>query len=288
MTHVHVSTESLVAFVAGGLPAAGRVEVAGRVRDCVTCQQELAGWRTVAAAAGAAVPIRQPSPALLDAVLTQVAPGRVLRGRLGLVAALVAGQVPLVRRGIWAVSALLFGLGAVVCLFRHSQAGIVLSLVAPLVAALGVCLIYGPEVDPGLEVTAATPTSPWVVLLARLFLVAGYDLVLAVAVTWVVWSWGGGPSFWLLISAWLGPLALLSAVSLLLAVWRGPTAGTVAAFALWGVRALATGAGDTEVLPARQAAFIAQAWATSAPVVATAAVLGVAAVLMAGRRVRLP
>lgn len=287
MRHLHVSTESLVAFVAGGLPAAGRIEVAGRVRDCVTCQQELAGWRAAAAAAGAAVPVRQPPPELPDAVLARLTPAPMVRRRLGLVAALVAGQVPLVRRGIWAVSALLFGLGAMVCLSRHSQAGMVLSLVAPLVAALGVCLVYGPEVDPGVEVTAATPTSPWMVLLARLFLVAGYDLVLAVAVTGVVWSRGDGPSFWLLTSAWLGPLALLSAVSLLLAVWRGPTVGTVAAFALWGVRALATGAADTAVLPARQAAFIAQAWGTSAPVVATAAVLGAAAVLMADRRVRL-
>jgi hypothetical protein len=228
----------------------------------------------------------------LDAALARVgaavrdgrAPAAVRRARH--VLAVLVGQVPVLRRGIWAASALMFVLGSAVCLSRHSQPGLLLSLLAPLVAALGVCVIYGPQADPALEVTAAAPTSPRLVLLARLTLVAGYDLVLALAATGAVATLGAAPAFWTLVSAWLGPLALLSALSLLLAVWKGPTAGAAAAFAVWGLRALAAQSGSAAVLPAGQTALITRVWGTSAPVLMAAGLLIGLTVFVAPHRAR--
>jgi hypothetical protein len=203
------------------------------------------------------------------------------------VLAVLIGQLPVLRRGIWAASALMFGLGSAVCLSRHSEPGVVLSLLAPLVAALGVCAIYGPQADPGVELAAATPTSPRLVLLARLTLVAGYDLGLALAASAAAAGLGVAPAFWPLVSAWLGPLALLSALSLLVAVWQGPTAGAVAAFTVWGIRVLATQSGPAAVLSAGQAALIARLWGTSGPVLTIAGLLIGLTLIVAPRRARL-
>lgn len=55
-----------------------------------------------------------------------------------------------------------------------------------MIAAVGLALVYGPEVDPGLELALATPTAPRSVLLARMTLVFAYDLGLALAANAVV------------------------------------------------------------------------------------------------------
>jgi hypothetical protein len=108
-------------------------------------------------------------------------------------------------------------------------------------------------------------------------------VVLAVAASVVLSATaaGGAASMQALIAAWLGPMALLSSVSLLVAVRFGPDVALGAAIGLWAVRVLAGGvfAGDNN-WPAR---LIVDAWSTNAAVLAVSAACGIAAVVMAGR-----
>ncbi len=106
------------------------------------------------------------------------------------------------------------------------------SLIAPLVTGLCLAFIYGPEHDAGLEVALSTPTSPRKVLLARLGLVFGYNFALTTAVTLVVALVTGG-SFVALASLWLGPLLLLSSLSLALSVGVSTMVAAIIAGLLW-------------------------------------------------------
>jgi hypothetical protein len=291
--HRHVDGDLVAMYVAGTLSPGRAAAITARVRGCGVCEDEVAVWVAVAGAMRArAAPGPHASPWVLDAALARVDAGvrderAPVAGRWARhVLAVLVGQVPVLRRGIWAASALMFVLGSAVCLSRHSQPGLLLSLLAPLVAALGVCVIYGPQADPALEVTSAAPTSPRLVLLARLTLVAGYDLVLALAATGAVATLGASPAFWTLVSAWLGPLALLSALSLLLAVWKGPAVGAATAFAVWGLRVLSAQSGPAAVLSAGQAALITRVWGTSAPVLLAAGLLIGLTVFVAPHRAR--
>jgi hypothetical protein len=166
------------------------------------------------------------------------------------------------------------------------SANLVLALIAPIVAAAGIAGTYRPRHDPAAELIAATPTSGRLLLLVRIALVFGYDLALAGAASAVLTAAGaaGTASLNALVSAWLGPMALLSSLSLLIAVRFGPDVALGAAVALWAVRVQAGSVLAGGVLPRDwPARFIVEAWSTNAPVLAVSAAVAIAAVAMAGR-----
>jgi hypothetical protein len=163
----------------------------------------------------------------------------------------------------------------------HGYAGQVLALVAPVVAALGIAGVYGPRRDPAFEVVAATPTAPALILLARIALVFAYDLVLALAASAVLAVLGGDVGgMFALVDAWLGPMALLSALSLALAVRLGADVAAGVAVVLWSLRVLADGllAGNGWAFDA-----VRLVWSTNAGTVLAAAALTALAVFLAGR-----
>jgi hypothetical protein len=125
-----------------------------------------------------------------------------------------------VRGEIWAASALVMTLGLLVTLATYSAAEAwPLVLVAPLVAATGVAFIYGPDVDPALEIELATPVPPRLVLLARLALVFGFNLIMGLAASLILSLARAEVAFWPLVSTWLAPLSFLSALAFLLTVF---------------------------------------------------------------------
>jgi hypothetical protein len=73
----------------------------------------------------------------------------------------------------------------------------------------------------------ATPTSPWQILVARLALVFGYNLVLALAASLALLPVLPGSLLGSLILGWLGPMTFLSAVALAFSFWLGND-GTIA------------------------------------------------------------
>ncbi|KAB2349675.1 zf-HC2 domain-containing protein [Actinomadura rudentiformis] len=308
--------EMLPAYAAGSLSGADRDRVRAHLADCARCRADLTAWRAIAdavapvdAAPVDAAPVdAAPDAAAPDAAAPDAA--RMVRAvlirsaieepagppgdgpwtrRLRYAAALVVAEARLIRLAVPVASALVMALGVAVVLVQTTAAArpetgadMVLALVAPIVAAAGVAGTYRSRRDPATELVAATPTAGPLLLLVRLALVFGYDLVLAVAASAVLAAAApdGAASLHALIAAWLGPMALLSSVSLLVAVRFGPDVALGAAVGLWAVRVLAGGVLVRDDWPTR---FILDAWSTNAAVLAVSAVFGVAAVVMAGR-----
>lgn len=247
----------LPAYLNGTLKS-GELRVEEHLRSCPACRTELASWEVIRGA----VELSQegtpaPPQAVLAGALAEVKAGEAVHpspgSRLSLAWQLLVGQLPLVRREIWLASALTVGLGCLVALLLAdpSVAGASLAVLAPVVAAVGVSLVYGPENDTSLEVALSTPTPPRLVLLARLVLVYGYDLALALVASGVVTLAHGDTSLWQLVSLWIGPMFFLSSLALLLSLFLGPTPAIVTAVTLWATKLLATGDG----------AFFAPTWA---------------------------
>jgi hypothetical protein len=120
------------------------------------------------------------------------------------------------------------------------------------------------------------------VLLARLTLVFGYDLALAVAASaFLVW-FGAAGSMWILLGSWFGPMALLSALSLAASVWLGPGMALSVAMVVWVGRLLASR--TTLLMPGTAERLAAQVWSTNAFTLGLAFVLVFAALVLAPRR----
>jgi hypothetical protein len=153
---------------------------------------------------------------------------------------LLRAQLRVVRDEIWAASALVMALGLLVTLATASAAEAwLLVLVAPLVAATGVAFIYGPDVDPALEIELATAVPPRLVLLARLALVFGFNLMMGLAVSVVLSLVSAEVAFWPLVSAWLAPMAFLSMLAFLLTVFTANSfTSAMVSLLLWAFQSM--------------------------------------------------
>lgn len=154
---------------------------------------------------------------------------------------ILKAQLRVIRREIWAASGLIFLLGIMVTLFSGETAdpAFVFILGAPILAAVSLSLLYGPEVDPAMELTQTTPVSTHTILLARLALVFSFDLVLALTGS-LIMAWSQpGVVFWSLVSSWLAPMTFLSAFAFLVAiVTLRAEAGAVFSMVIWVVQLL--------------------------------------------------
>lgn len=156
---------------------------------------------------------------------------------------LLRAQMRIVRREIWAASALMMTLGMFVTLsaFVPSASDETLPLVfmAPIVAAIGVAFLYGHEADPAFEIELATPVSPRLVLLARLALVFAFDLALGLLASGVLAILRFDIDFLPMVSAWLAPMAFLSAFAFLLTTLSNePLFGILISLGLWIIQAI--------------------------------------------------
>jgi hypothetical protein len=198
------------------------------------------------------------------------------------VVCVVAGQVALLRPAVWIASALGVALAVLYALTLPHSVGEqdVFAFALPLIAATGIAFLYGPDVDAGLEMALATPTSPRLVLLGRFALLFGYDTALALAGTLAL-ALLHHEGFAALASVWFGPMALLSTLSLALSLVLGPAVAVGAAAALWLSRMLTFG--DGVALHISAATF----WQTSPQILVLSLVLLALALLYVPRLERL-
>jgi hypothetical protein len=238
--------EWLPLYLNGRLDEVQRETVEGHLRLCSVCRRELAFWRQVRQAGQAAdALLPAPSPAILTkmlATLDAAPPTPRWQEWLAAFSALLKAQRGLIKRGLWPASAAVLSVGFAVTWLSLDGGSdlreLPLLLLAPIVAALGVALAYGPEVDPLLEVALATPTSPRLVLLARLTLVLGYDLGLTTLASLILSIVAPQIPLGTLIWAWLVPMLFLSGLALLLSLLYGPALGSGVSLALWGSQLL--------------------------------------------------
>lgn len=165
---------------------------------------------------------------------------------------LLRSQVRVVRREIWAASALVILLGTMVTLIStHSNAGsgTPIAIIAPLVAAVGVALLYDSDIEQILELEDATPASARILLLARLTLVFGFDLVIALGGSICLALIRADILLWPLVLSWLVPMTFLSALAFFLSVLSGDAiAGSLAALMIWGGHLLFQAVGRESLL----------------------------------------
>jgi hypothetical protein len=157
--------------------------------------------------------------------------------------ALLRSQIRIVQADLWIASTLVMALGIVVTLMS-TQANptggeIPFVLLAPAVAAVGVAFLYSTDADAMMEIERATPTSPQMLLLLRLALVFGFNLVLGLACSVILTIANPAYSLYPLIMAWLAPMAFLSALAFLLSVvFSDAAVGAVVGLAIWTVQVL--------------------------------------------------
>ena len=225
-------------FVAGQLDGAERIEIEAHLVTCKECQADLKLWETVSVEIKTTnQAVDAPSRELVDATLSKVralssrgeqtqSPGLMRRAWQ-----LLYAQVFLVQHEMWPASAAVMALGIIVALLsNHVEA---VYFIAPLVAAASLSVLFSPEYDPAYELTLATPTSPWKVLLARLSIVSAYNLLLALIAALVLLALVPPELLGMLILGWLAPMAFLSALALLLSLWIGTSNAVMITYILW-------------------------------------------------------
>jgi hypothetical protein len=135
--------------------------------------------------------------------------------------------------------ALVMVLGVVVTLAAQGSAPGSLTpfaAVAPIVAAVGVALLYDVDLEQVLELEDATSASVRVVLLARLVLIFSFDLTLALIGSLALALLQTDVLLWPLVLSWFGPMAFLSGLAFLLSVVTGHSlSGMGVGLLLWGM-----------------------------------------------------
>jgi hypothetical protein len=223
--------ELMVLYAAGKLNAAERAEIKSHLVTCQECQTDLELWSAVSGEISQANRAVTAPPALAARALQQV------HARSGLASAtrrtwqLLLAQSFLAKREIWPASAAIMLMGAVVSvLSNHVEA---VYFIAPLVAAASLTVLFGPAYDPAYELVMASPTSPWRLLLARLSIVSAYNLLLAVIAGLFLLLIVPPGLFGSLILGWLGPMAFLSALALLISLWIGTGNAVTISYFFW-------------------------------------------------------
>lgn len=288
-------TDLIPAYLNGSLSAGDERHVCEHLEICAGCRSELASWETVGEATRTAA---SQAPGLSEDLMgrvwarieedAQAVVQPSLDSRLSLALQILVGQLPLVKKKIWVASAVTMAFGVAVSLLTAvgtTTTGMVFSLFAPIVAAVGVAFVYGPENDPSLEVALSTPTRPRLILLSRLTLVYGYDLALALAATVVLATVSERLNPWPLVLLWIGPMLFLSALALLISLFFGPTPAVFTAMALWGVRLAATPGSDPRYLDSAWMRAIETLWQANAVLLPLAVLLLATAFFYAPRRV---
>ena len=271
----------LPAYLAQTLPREERDEVADHLDTCARCARELAEWNAVRAACVADEPPQPPATsALLRSVMARaVSDPLPVRSRMtvGLAWRLLVAQPALARRGLWLGSGVVAGLVLVSAVVDGDRAADLLAIVGPLLAAVGVSFFCGSARRED-EAVLATPVSPRFLLLGRVVLVLGYNLVLSTAMS-VPLALGGVHGLWGVVAGWLGPMMVLAALAFALSVWTGPNVAVTVATCCWVLRTL-----DRAVpLPERVLAWLEPVWATNAATLGGACVLVALALSLAPR-----
>lgn len=230
MNHTRFET-LLPLYAAGRLAGAEREAVEAHLPGCSVCQAELELWQAVAGEIGAANrPLAAP-PAVLERALEQIQAPRRPAAALRHAWNLLYAQALVVQREMWPTTAAIMALGVIVALLsRHLE---FVYFITPLVAAASLSTLCSAENDPAYELTRATPTSGWKVLLARLSLVSAYNLLLALAALLVLMFFAPPGLLGTLAVGLLAPLAFLSALALLLAQWLGAGNAIGLTYVLW-------------------------------------------------------
>ncbi len=225
------NNEQIPFYVSGQMDPEEAAVVKKHIAVCAECREEQSFWMELSSVIStddaAAV-----KPAGADVKAMAMIRERSVRFKtVRRTLALLKAQAYLVRREMWPATAGIMALGVIIVIL--SKEAVFLTFLAPLVAAASVAAIYGPQNDPASELSMSAPTSPWKILLARLTLVSGYNLMLALLSSFILMLVFPVEILGGLILSWLGPLTMLSALALMLSLWIGTGNAITISYGLW-------------------------------------------------------
>lgn len=255
MPSQHV-VELLPAYLNVSLDTAASILVEQHISLCESCQRELDVWRMVQHTTILTVEESMPLPSIsvLNNIFAEIereeheqraysanaSPSQYLLTQYSLARILAhywqlfKMQIPILNKSIWLGSALVMALACALLLFStpsiHTTSTL-LALFTCVIGASGTAFIYGPQSDEGYELLLATPTSPRPVMFSRMVIVMIYDICLALLVSLILVV-ARGEQLAQLVQLWLGPLLLLSSLSLLLSLFFGSVIALCGSLAL--------------------------------------------------------
>ncbi|MBN1940475.1 MAG: zf-HC2 domain-containing protein [Candidatus Aminicenantes bacterium] len=286
----HREWNDLIPFYCSGrISKQDRARLETHLAGCPACRAEVEFWRSIASEIRDEAECALPGGAPLAGALARI--GRPYRpflpSRLRLAVELVLGQASILRAEIWISTAVLFGMCLAASLVNGSPDAF--RFLVPLVAAGGLAVIGGPQNDPAFELSRSTPVSPGKIILARASLVFGFNLVLSVAAGFLLKLILPRAVLPDPLRDGLAPMALLSALALLLSLRIGTANAVGLTSMIWILRlipfAVFQAVGEFLRAPGLAEAISAyrSLWHRPGYLLALAAILTVAAVRKADR-----
>jgi len=222
---------SIPFYVSRQLNEKDTADMENHIRECGRCRQRVAEWSLISEAvsqngASVSAPEKGAENALCEIGRRQkrgIHPGGLIL--------ILRHQFPFVIREILPASLLIFGIGIILAALTAEST--IIHVLAPFVSAAGLSAIFGPSRDEAGELIASTPTSPRLILLSRLFLVYGSNVVLLMVAAAVLSSIIQPAIPVRLFRHWLGPMTFLSASALLLSLRLKPPVVLGICFSAW-------------------------------------------------------
>lgn len=218
-------------YTAGGLSEYQRQSIESHLETCDECRADLAFWKMISSETrlvnqGVSVQQQVLEKALTEIHASQRKPGMIRQGWI-----LLRSQIPLVRHEIWPASAAIMIIGYFAAILVGKE--VIIQVLAPMVAAASIAMIFGPSNDPVSELMGSVPTSPRQILLARLSIVFGYNLLLSLIAS--VCLLPVFPALLLpqLVMSWLAPMTFISALALFLSIYFGTENAIIVAYGVW-------------------------------------------------------
>lgn len=234
-------------YAVGGLDADLRHSIKEHLQTCQICKEDLILWQLISESAVDANQNIRPISDLTGKAMSHIHNQKHKPEKLQMGWLLLKSQLPLVRREIWPASIAIMIIGYIAAVLVGKE--VVIQVLAPLVAAASIGMIFGSENDPVTELMFSVPTSPRQVLLARLSIVFSFNFLLALAASLCLLPALPNLVLWPMILGWLGPMAFLSALALFLSVYFGSENAIVAAYGTWILKYIILGAFSIELIP---------------------------------------
>ncbi len=244
-THEEMNSR-LPEYAAGSLSDELHHSVESHLETCDECKADLALWQMVSKETWQAGQSISAPQEILENALTQVRISHRKQDILHQGWVLLKSQFPLVRHEIWPASAAIMVIGYIAAILVGKE--VIIQVLAPLVAAASIAMVFGPANDPACELMNSMPTSPRQILLARLSIVFGYNFFLALVAS--VCLLPVFPQIFLpeLIISWLAPMTFISAVALFLSIYFGTENAIIAAYFLWIMKYALIGAFSVQLI----------------------------------------
>ncbi|PKN98769.1 MAG: hypothetical protein CVU42_11165 [Chloroflexi bacterium HGW-Chloroflexi-4] len=228
----HTEYEEMLPFyAAGGCTSQQKREMEAHINLCHECQTELTMWKAVSMEIDTSnKTISTPSDIPAQA-LTRIRASKPMAAAIRQSWQLLKAQTYLIQSELWPVSALVMLIGVLVAVIARKD--VVVYLLSPMMAAATLSMLYGPDHDPANELTRSTATSPWKILLARMSIMSCYNLLLGLIASLGLLFIVKPEMLGTIILGWVGPLAFLSSLALLLSVWWGTGIAIAVTYGLW-------------------------------------------------------